>query len=375
MKQKFTLTFLIFSFTILSITAQHTLTIDDVKFDAGTGTITDYTASYTDIVIPSSFNVDGTDVNVTTIGDYAFSSNDLTSVTIPTNVTYIGLKAFSSNSLTSVTFEDNSFIRYISFYAFDGNSDLTSITLPSNANFGFDGYKDSEGVSYEAEAEIENFKIGYIADLPVHTLTLDDVDFDAVTGTISDYTGGYANIVIPSSLEVNGSDVSVTTIGKRAFSDNTLTDVIIPNSVTDIGDYAFTNNSLMVVTIPDGVDAIGTYVFYSNSLESVTIPNSVTYIGYNSFAYNSLTSIEIPNSVTYIVFGAFSYNSLTSVEIPNAVTYIGSFAFDNNNLTSIELPDPVIKEGYTFTEWHNSLGEVVYEITDFYSLYEAILQG
>jgi hypothetical protein len=75
--------------------------------------------------------------------------------------------------------------------------------------------------------------------------------------------------------------------------------------------------------------------------------------------------------VTYIVGGAFSYNSLTSVEIPNAVTYIGSFAFDNNNLTSIALPDPVIKEGYTFTEWHDKYGEVVTEITNFLYWYEA----
>ena len=40
--------------------------------------------------------------NLTTIDNYAFSSNDLTSVTIPNSVTTIGSAAFGSNNLTSV---------------------------------------------------------------------------------------------------------------------------------------------------------------------------------------------------------------------------------------------------------------------------------
>jgi hypothetical protein len=175
------------------------------------------------------------------------------------------------------------------------------------------------------------------------------VKFDTATGTISDYIEGYVDIIIPSSFNVNGSDISVTTLKEGAFSDNYLMNVIIPNSVTYIGGWAFVNNTLT----------------------TLTIPNSVTYIGDWAFANNSLTTLIIPNSVTYIGGGAFSNNSLTNVTIPNSVTYIGEYAFYDNSLTSISLPDPVIKEGYTFTEWHNSLGEVVYEITDFYSLYEA----
>ena len=67
-------------------------------------------------------------------------------------------------------------------------------------------------------------------------------------------------------------------------------------SVTSIGDYAFCNCSgLTSVTIGNGVTSIGEFAFYGCSdLTSVSIPNSVTSIGASAFEYcDGLTVILI----------------------------------------------------------------------------------
>ena len=122
----------------------------------------------------------------------------------------------------------------------------------------------------------------------------------------NEYTG---NVIIPSSVNYNGTTYSVTRIGGFTFREcSSLTGIEIPNSVTSIGEAAF---------------------YYCTSLTGIEIPNSVTSIGEAAFYYcTSLTDIEIPNSVTSIGKGAFYYcTSLTSIEIPNSVTSIGKEAF------------------------------------------------
>ena len=151
------------------------------------------------------------------------------------------------------------------------------------------------------------------------------------------------DVVIPSSLEYNGTTYSVTSIGSSAFSYcSGLTSVTIPNSVTFIGNSAFRECSgLTSVSIPNSVTSIGNSAFYyCIGLTSVNIPNSVTSIENWAFSYCSgLTSVTIPNSVASIGNSAFyRCSGLTSVTIPNSVTTIGESAFANcSSLNSINV--------------------------------------
>lgn len=90
--------------------------------------ITKYTGSDTEVVIPST--IDGKDVK--TIGRAAFAgSKTLVSVVIPDGVTEIGSYAFSACSkLNSVTMPDS--LAEIGGYAFNECTNLVGIGIPSS---------------------------------------------------------------------------------------------------------------------------------------------------------------------------------------------------------------------------------------------------
>ena len=169
-----------------------------------------------------------------------------------------------------------------------------------------------------------------------YTLQLSDVTFS--NGEITAYTNATEkNIIIPDNFD----GVAVETIGKDAFKDNELTEVIIPNSVKIIGDAAFHTNKLTEVSIPNSVISIGDDAFVNNLLTEVSIPNSVISIGDDAFVNNLLTEVSIPNSVESIGNKAFIFNDLTQISIGNSVKSIGEEAFYGARLTNVSIPNSV----------------------------------
>ena len=315
----------------------------------GTISITKYKGGKKDVIIPSE--IDG--YTVTAIGQEAFRTIAVTSVTIPSSVKEIGQDAFEyCTSLTSVNLSNG--IKKIGRSAFYHCTSLKNITIPNSVN-----------------------EIGWGA-------------FYKCTS--------FTNIIIPNS---------VTIIGSTAFANCTsLTSITLSNNIKNIDFNTFSGcSSLKSVTIPNGVTSIDQTSFLNCiSLTSVTIPDSVTKIGQRAFSgCSSLTSIDLPKNVEIIMEGAFSncrslkninvstenndycsidgvvfdkekayliscpagksgaYNipnsvkeisgwafggctSLTNITIPNSVTDIGYNAFlDCSSLTSLNVPDSVTK--------------------------------
>ncbi|MDY6393873.1 MAG: leucine-rich repeat protein [Synergistales bacterium] len=153
----------------------------------------------------------------------------------------------------------------------------------------------------------------------------------------SNYSSSYSgDVTIPSTVTINGTTYSVTSIGGSAFRYCTgLTSITIPNSVTSIGFDAFRNcTGLTSITIPNSVTSISYSAFQNcTGLTSVTIGDNVTSIGSDAFRNcTGLTSITIPNSVTSISYSAFNgCRYLTSITIGNSVTSIGDSAFSGCN--------------------------------------------
>ena len=266
----------------------------------------------------------------------------------------------------------------------DPNEDLTNVTFGYTLNM-FD-----ESVAPALPTPASSFTFSYSG-----------ADH---TASITKFVGSETEVIIPSTIENNGTTYKVTAIanGKYgelgAFYDSNITSIVIPDTVTSIGSSAFYScDSLTSITIPDSVTRIGSYAFNGCSgLTSITIPSRVTsiserafydcyalaevynyspsitvklgetsssnngYLGhYAKVVYNASdltgekpeTRITVVDNVQYYDYGdnfialAPISRNVTIVSLDSRTTEINGSAFSDSSLTSITIPSSVTSIG------------------------------
>ena len=315
--------------TVVTASANGTLVGDLYYTFSGSNAIVTYTCdekptadgqnAYTgDIVIPATVNYGGTDYNVTEIGEGAFFRSTITSVVIPEGVTLINKEAFARTSLTSATIPNS--VVTIKGDAFAYCSDLKVITIGENVDAISQGFCWGSGVTdvYSNIAGTVHTQAAYMfpdnARIHVPVARVNDyiakwTSFNIVAnyngvyyafkgenatvtypGNESDKTADKTaiysgDIVIPSTIDINGTSYTVTTIGGNAFSHSAITSLEIPNSVTTIeGDAAaYIGATLATVTIGSGVTSISQGFCYASNptdvyIKTVSVPSGANYL-------------------------------------------------------------------------------------------------
>ena len=256
------------------------------------------------------------DATITSIEKYAFSSSSLISLSLTGNVQKIGDYAFANcTSLTSLSLTGN--VQKIGDHAFDSCSSLYTVTLPKSltsiGSYAFDSCTSLDSIEIPG-------KVTEIGDCAFHLSGLTSVKIDeGVQSTGADMFNGCAKLTTVTFPE------SLTTIADGSFAScSKLDHVKIPARVTCIGDSAFSNcTSLSEITLQDGVKTIGANAFFScQALTSITLPDSVTDIGKDAFWYCSqLKSITIPENVKTIKPDTFYWCfSLKDITLPAGLT-------------------------------------------------------
>ena len=314
--------------TVNSITetVEVTVTASDYEYTVSDAsvTITKYTGSGSDVVIPSEIN----GLPVASIGSDAFlSCESVLSVTIPDTVTDIGDDAFASCI------------------------NLAHIIIPASVTtVGRDVfYRCAELKTAGPIGSGSDIEYGWTEEIPDNAFECAGLVSAVLPDTIVsigkrafDFCTALESITIPESL---------TGIGFAAFQDcENLAKVIIPADAVSFGEYVFSGCAKLKTAGPIGSGSdieygwtvIPASVFYScGSLENVTIADSVTGIGRYAF-YNctSLSSIEIPASVTSIDTNAFGYANDGLIEGFEIYGYQGTAAEEyavSNNITFVPL--------------------------------------
>ena len=344
--------------------------------------------------------------NLTSIGDYAFSScSSLTSVTIGNSVTSIGSWAFANcYSLSTITCEattpptlgsdvfygvSTSIPVYVPcgseniYKAASGWKDFTNIQEPlaeysiqvstSNSQMGsaIVVYNTSCGAQISATA---NYGYHFVCwsdgntDNPCTIVLTQDTTLTAefaqtLSGTCGDnltwqFQPEERKLIIEG--EGNMYDYQFGGYGWWGNEDkgevpwshlsSDIKTILLPEGMTSIGDGAFSwCIAIKTISIPNSVKTIGYAAFTScDSLTFINFGTNITHIGPVAFAgCSAITILNIPNSVTSIGADAFLYcSSLTSVAIPNSVTSIGGGAFSGcSSLTSVTIPNSVTSIG------------------------------
>ena len=207
--------------------------VDGIYYNInGTHATVTYGNPYTgDMIIPEVVNYNGTDYIVTSIGDYAFNGNEeLTSITIPNSVTSLGEDAFyGCSALTQIDLPNT--VTSIGYKAFFNCTELSNITFGNNiSTIGFSAFYGTAWLNNQPDGLVYAGPVAY-----------------TYKGTMPSNT----------SIILRGGTLGIASSAFKGCT--TLTNIDIPNSVKVIGQSAFDGcTALTSISIPHSVTSIAT---------------------------------------------------------------------------------------------------------------------
>ena len=302
----------------------------------------------TDIIIPSKINA----MPVRAIKEYAFKGNgDLKSLTVPSGVEKIGYGILSECAgISALTLP------------FTGERHMTEKGA-NDYNFGYIFGK-TAFVGGEKTMQFYHKDLSSDVELVYYYIptALKEVKITGVSGTHIPYGAFYncsalEKITLGKEITTVGAfafsgvnadivweEPKITTVGEHAFEDYKGTTLPIPESVFEIEKKGYSACvNVKEFTIPDSVKNIDIYAFsYCYDLERVNFGRNLDKLSAETFYFCiRLKTVNLPENLKTIEDGAFdSCKALEAIEIPSKVERINANAFKNClKLKTARFPD------------------------------------
>ena len=260
---------------------------------------------------------------VTHICQDAFRSSNLSGALIlPDDVVTIGQYAFYSTNIGSVSFGNK--LEEIQYGAFEKCGSLSSeLLLPNSLK--------TIGVYAFSSCNLQGKLI-----LPNSLESIGRAAFN-VAGKFS------GDLIIPEK---------VTKLGESTFGGASFTGSLVLNNVVELGTSCFSDSSFSgELIIPEGIIELPENCFYYCKFLSVIFPSTLRKIGASAFGNgNLLGQIVIPEGVVSIGTTAFfSQPFINSLSLPSTLQTIGTSAFLGcygiSNITCSAIEPPTVQSG------------------------------
>lgn len=104
----------------------------------------------------------------------------------------------------------------------------------------------------------------------------------------------------------------------------------VPEGVEAIEKFAFSNSSLSEIILPDTLKVINEYSFLdAKKLEKITVPSSVRLIGYSAFSGSGIKEVILSEGLEEIESSAFEKTDIKELYIPDSVIKCGNYLADD----------------------------------------------
>ena len=255
------------------------------------------------IVIPSTYN----GLPVVEIGDHVFYNvgngrDDILGVIVSAGIQSIGSQSFGGIGSESITieFEEGSQLKVVGESAF-ASTKIMSITLPYGV----------EEIGAEAFRSCTNLSGEFI--IPDSVTTIGNGAFDTcssitkviIPDSVTKVGAGLFRMCKSlESVKLPSSITSLETDDRNGFfqSCTSLTTVVIPEGVTSIGAYCFRScEKLTSLSLPSTLETISDRAFQASGITSITIPEKVESIAnYTFFNCSDLKEVVISTNIKSI---------------------------------------------------------------------------
>ncbi len=229
----------------------------------------------------------------------------------------------------------------------EGKYDITQGTLTGEPNYKITEFIKGElTISKATIVQVGNTFYSTPFKYKITQLT-PDKEVEVIFNDKQQLTG---NIEVPETVKDKNDNVyTVVGIGEKAFQNQKISTISIPNSIIYIDKQSFMASDITKISVPKSVQRIEEKAFYTcQELKEIDLSKAeVTKYGKMAFAQTGIKQIVFPNNMITIPNGCFQQcNNLLEVIIPSNINEIKAYAFyDCASLQKVTIGTGVTKLG------------------------------